>query len=136
MDLIFCSFVYCHCKCSTYFFSTRSAQQNTPFTIRLSSARPLQLDAQVVTGFTCPLKIVLLMKIQVISGRKHAWLQRKGPVPALLPVTILLILHSEWNSSPGLPALSPMCVFCSETVFHSSNFVPLTELPRVSYERR
>lgn len=77
-------------------------------------------------------KIVLLMKIQVISGRKHAWLQCKGPVP-LLPVTILLILHSEWNSSP---ALSPMCVFCSETVFHSSNFVPLTELPRVSYERR
>lgn len=49
------------------------------------------------------------MKIQVISGRKHAWLQHKGPVPALLPVTILLILHSEWNSSPVCP-LSRQCV--------------------------
>lgn len=57
----------------------------------------------------------------------------KGPIP-LLPVTILLILYTEWNSSHSLCTGTVPCVFCSVTIFYSSNFVPLTELPRVRYE--
>lgn len=101
-----------------FFFSTRSAWQNTPFTFRLTQDKLSQTFAVGCTGgyWVHLPSVKMLMKIQVISGRKHAWLQRKGPVP-LLPVTILLILHSEWNSSPGLPrSLANVCVLFRDCI--------------------
>lgn len=69
----------------------------------------------------------------------YSWLKTcmaywsKGPIP-LLPVIVLLVSYTEWNSSRSLCTGTVPCVFCSVTVFYSSNFVPLTELPRVRYE--
>lgn len=53
------------------------------------------------------------------------------------PQTYVVFTRMESHTPCTVCLLSSqllVCGFCSVTVFHSSNFVPLTDLPRVGYE--